>query len=248
MAATFPGFPKQALTFFRQLARNNKREWFQAHRAQYDEHVHGPALALCALVIDDLRAFAADHAGEPKRSLFRIYRDTRFSKDKTPYKTHVAAVFPRAGMGKTTCAGFYFAVSHESVEIAAGMYMPGPEELAAVRAAIASDNGKAMRKLLAARGLRKQAGELLGDKLARVPKGFEPDHPAAELLRMKQWYFDVTLPASAACEPSIRKQITTRFRAMAPVVHYLNNAALAARNDADADGADAIPKRPAPMF
>jgi uncharacterized protein (TIGR02453 family) len=248
MAATFPGFPKQALTFFRQLARNNKREWFQAHKAQYETHVHAPALALCARVIDDLRAFAADHACEPKRSLFRIYRDTRFSKDKTPYKTHVAAVFPRAGMGKTTCAGFYFAVSHEGVEIAAGMYMPGPEELAAVRAAIAADQGRALRKLLAAPGLRKQAGDLFGDKLARVPKGFDAAHPAADLLRMKQWYFNVTLPPSAACEPSIRKQITSRFRATAPVVHYLNNAALAAREDADADETDALPKRPAPMF
>jgi uncharacterized protein (TIGR02453 family) len=249
MAAAFPGFPTQALTFFRQLARNNKREWFQAHKAQYDQHVHAPALELCARVIDDLRGFAADHACEPKRSLFRIYRDTRFAKDKTPYKTHVAAVFPRAGMGKTTCAGFYFAVSHESVEIAAGMYMPGPEELAAVRAALAADGGKALRKLIAAPGLRKRAGALLGGKLARVPKGFDPAHPAADLLRMKQWYFDVTLPASAALEPSIRKQIATRFRAMAPVVHYLNSAALAARNDAGADEADdAIPKRPAPMF
>jgi uncharacterized protein (TIGR02453 family) len=160
----------------------------------------------------------------------------------------VAAVFPRAGMGKTTCAGFYFAVSHESVEIAAGMYMPGPEELAAVRSAIEADNGKALRELLAAPGLKKQAGGLLGTKLARVPKGFAPDHPAADLLRMKQWYFDITLPATAACEPSIRKQITTRFRAMAPVVHYLNNVALAARDDTGADEADAIPKRPAPMF
>lgn len=248
MAATFPGFPKQALAFFRQLARNNKREWFQTHKAQYEKHVLNPTLELCTMVIDDLRGFAADHAGEPKKSLFRIHRDTRFSKDKTPYKTHVAAVFPRAGMGRTTCAGFYFALSRESFEIAAGMYMPGPEELTAVRAAIAKDNGKALLILLAAPGLRKQAGKLLGEMLARVPRGYDADHPAADLLRMKQWYFDVTLPASAALEPSIGRHITTRFRAMAPLVNYLNNVALAAAREADADGVDAIPKRPAPMF
>jgi uncharacterized protein (TIGR02453 family) len=206
-------------------------------------------LELCARVAEDLRAFAADHVVEPKKALFRIYRDTRFSNDKTPYKTHAAAVFPRAGMGKTTCAGFYFAVSHESVEIAGGMYMPGPEELAAVRAAIAADGGKAFRKLVEDKACRKAAGALLGTKLARVPKGFDADDPAADLLRMKQWYFDITLPAAAALSPSIRREITSRFRAMAPAVHYLNNAALAAASDeADVAEQDAIPKRPAPMF
>src|SRR5687768_16404051 len=148
MRNTFPGFPKQAHTFFRQLARNNRREWFQPRKAQYEQHVREPLLELVALVCDDLRGFAADHVCEPKKALFRIYRDTRFSSDKTPYKTHAAAVFPRCGMGKTTCAGFYFCVSHETVEIAGGMYMPGPEELAAVRQAIAR-NERPLRKLLA---------------------------------------------------------------------------------------------------
>jgi uncharacterized protein (TIGR02453 family) len=249
MAATFAGFPKQTLTFFRQLARNNSREWFKAHKDHYEQHVLAPTWELCTLVIDDLRGFAADHVCEPKRSVFRIYRDTRFSKDKTPYKTHAAAVFPRAGMGKTTCAGFYFSVSHETVEIAAGMYMPGPEEITAVRAAIARDGGKAIRRFTGDRSCRKLAGELLGDRLSRVPRGFEPDHPGADLLRMKQWYFDVTLPAKAALAPSIRKEITTRFRAMAPLVHYLNNAALeAARGKDDPNERESIPKRPAPMF
>jgi len=118
----------------------------------------------------------------------------------------------------------------------------------AVRKAIA-DNERAFRKLLAAPDVKRHAGALLGERLSRVPRGFDADHPAADLLRMKQWYFDVTLPAAAALASSIRKQVTTRFRAMAPVVHFLNNAALAAaRDDADADERDAIPKRPAPMF
>ena len=247
---TFPGFSPKALTFFRQLARNNTREWFQPRKDTYDELVRVPMLALCALVADDLRTFAADHACDPKKAVFRIYRDTRFSNDKTPYKTHAAAMFPRAGMGKTTCAGFYVCVSHEAVEIAAGMYMPGPEELAAVRAAIARDGGKTLRTLTGDRSCRKLAGELRGERLSRVPRGVDADHPAAELLRMKQWYLDVTLPASAALEPSIRKEITMRFRAMAPVVHYLNDAALAAAREAEDDdaGREAIPRRPAPMF
>ena len=248
MGTTFPGFPKQALTFFRQLAKNNTREWFQPRKAQYEQHVRAPMLELVALVAEDLRTFAADHVVEPKKAVYRIYRDTRFSNDKTPYKTHVAAMFPRAGLGKNTCAGFYFSVSQEAVEIAGGMYMPGPPELAAVRKAIAEDE-RAFRKLLLAPDVKKHAGALHGETLSRVPRGFDADHPAADLLRMKQWYFDVKLPAEAALSPSIRKQVTTRFRAMAPVVHFLNNAALAAaREEADAGERDAIPKRPAPMF
>jgi uncharacterized protein (TIGR02453 family) len=249
MPAPFPGFPKQAMTFFRRLATNNAREWFQPRKAAYEEHVRGPMLELAALVAEDLRAFAVDHVVEPKRAVYRIHRDTRFSNDKTPYKTHVAAMFPRAGLPKHAGAGFYFSVSHEQVEIAGGMYMPGPPELAAVRRAIAAD-GPRFRTLLADKSLRRHAGGLLGARLARVPRGFDADHPAADLLRLKQLYFDVTLPAQSALAPSIHKEITTRFRAMAPVVHFLNEAALAAlqADDADAGSGDAIPKRPAPMF
>lgn len=125
-SATFPGFPPQALTFFRQLARNNTREWFQPRKAKYEEHVRGPMLDLVEQIVDDLRKFAVDHVVPPAKAVYRIHRDTRFSNDKTPYKTHVAALLPRAGLEKHAGAGFYFSVSHEKVEIAAGMYMPGP--------------------------------------------------------------------------------------------------------------------------
>lgn len=115
-----------------------------------------------------------------------------------------------------------------------------------MRRAIADDIGR-FRKFLADKSLRRYAGELQGGRLARVPRGFDPAHPAADVLRLKQLYFDVTLPAQAALEPSIRKEVTARFRAMAPVIHFSNEAALAAlRRDADTEGA--VPKRPAPMF
>jgi uncharacterized protein (TIGR02453 family) len=249
MARTFPGFPKQAMTFFRQLERNNKREWFQPRKAIFEKHVRGPMLDLLGFVTTDMRSYAADYAAEPKKTIYRIYRDTRFSKDKTPYKTYIAAMFFRPGIPKNSGAGFYFSVSHDSVEIAAGAYMPSPEELAAIRAAIAKDKGKSLRKLLAAPALKRLAGKLLGTTLSRVPKGFEPDHPAADWLRMKQMYFVATVPAKVALTSAIRKEITTRFRAMAPIVHYLNNAILEAQREREETvERDAIPKRPTPMF
>lgn len=246
MPAAFPGFPRQALTFLRQLERNNARDWFQPRKEQFEEHCRGPMLRLVELVCDDLRSFAADHVIEPKRAVYRIYRDTRFSKDKTPYKTHVAAMFPRRGLGKNNAAGFYFHVSPKGCEIAGGMYMPGPEELAAVRSAIAADPD-GFRELAEDKRRVKAVGPLLGEKLARVPKGFEPDHPAGDYLRMKQWYFDATLRADAACKPTFRREVVKRFEAMTPFVNWINEAVLKAARDEDGE-VDAIPRRPEPMF
>jgi uncharacterized protein (TIGR02453 family) len=246
MPNAFPGFPREAIAFLRQLQKNNKREWFQPRKERFQERCLGPMLELVELLCDDVRKFAADHVVEPKRAVYRIYRDTRFSKDKTPYKTHVAAMFPRQGLGKNSCAGFYFHVSPDGCEIAGGMYMPGPEELAAVRGAIAADP-QGWRKLVEDKSLIKAVGPLLGEKLSRPPKGFLADHPAVDFVRMKQWYFDVSLPADAACKPSFRKEIARRFEAMAPVVHWLNGAVLQATRDA-AGEPDPIPRRPEPMF
>lgn len=246
MPDTFPGFSPKVLSFFRALEKNNKREWFAPRKEFFEEQVRGPMLQLVELLNDDLRSFSADHVVEPKKAIFRIYRDTRFSKDKSPYKPHIAAQFPPGGMPRHTGAGFYFHVSHQGVVIAAGMYMPGPEDLAAVRKVIA-ENFPAWKKLVEAKDMRKKTGDLHGEKLTRVPKGFAADHPAAAYLRMKQWYFDVTLPPEATTKPTLRKEITARFRAMNSVVQFLNQAAKQAIREEDEEVSD-IPKRPAPMF
>jgi uncharacterized protein (TIGR02453 family) len=184
---------------------------------------------------------------EPKKAVYRIYRDTRFSKDKTPYKTHVAALLGHRSLPRNAGANFYFHVSHKSVEIAGGTYMPEPSEQRAVRAAIAAQPN-VFRKLVEAKDVKRLVGPLVGDAYARVPKDFDADHPAADYLRMKQWYFDVSLKPDTATSPRLRKEILTRWRAMAPTIHFLNAAALSALKDEDADEASAIPKRPAPMF
>src|SRR5262249_10812490 len=144
------------------------------------------------------------------KAIYRIYRDTRFSKDKTPYKTHIAATFGRRGFRRTEAAGFYFGVSHKEVEIGGGSYMPEPEQLAAIRKKIDSDS-KSLRKILDNKELKKLMGNLLGDKLSRVPKGFDPEHPAAEFLKMKQLYFYITLPASLATKSSLKAEVVKRF-------------------------------------
>src|SRR4051812_46300938 len=136
--SSFPGFPKQMPTFFRQLAKNNERDWFAEHKEVFDEKVRGPMLELVALINSDLRAFAVDHCVEvPAKALYRIYRDTRFSKDKTPYKDHIGATYHRCQLPRNGAAGYYFGVSDKSLEVAGGVYLSDPADFAALRAAIA---------------------------------------------------------------------------------------------------------------
>jgi uncharacterized protein (DUF2461 family) len=126
------------------------------------------------------------------------------------------------------------------------LYGPGPGELAAIRNAIVNDT-KAWLKLVESKPMTKRLGALQGDQLARVPKGFDPDHPAAKYLRMKQWYFDVTLPADAATKPTFRRTVTEQFKAMTPLITWINTVLAAARSGDEAEDAS-IPKRPEPMF
>jgi uncharacterized protein (TIGR02453 family) len=217
----FPGFTDEALTFLRSLERNNRREWFQPRKELYDEKVKGPMLELVAALNGDLERFAPLHVTEPGRAIFRIYRDTRFSKDKKPYKTNIAAYFPRRGVDRHTAGGYYASVSHKEAAVGGGMYMPSPETLATVRNRIA-DRHEEFRKILRGTALKKLMGELHGEQLSRAPKGFAPDHPAADLLRYKQFFFYVELPADLALSRSLHTGIRKRFEALRPVVDFLN--------------------------
>jgi len=245
MKQTFTGFPSRGLSFFRDLAKNNSRQWFTPRKELFEQAVHTPMLDLVTAINEQLRKFAADYVTEPKKAVFRIYRDTRFSKDKTPYKTNTGAIMHHRRLPKTQGPGFYIGVSHEGVDIAAGMYMPGPDELAAVRKAIVADQA-GFERLINAKALVRSMGKLQGEKLARVPKSFAPDSPVADLLRMKQFYFYVVLPAKRACDASIVKEVAARFRLMAPLVNFLADALLRSR---DEEGeTEAVPRRPVPMF
>jgi uncharacterized protein (TIGR02453 family) len=244
MANTFPGFSPKALAFFRQLERNNKREWFQPRKDQFEQLCRAPMIELVTQLLDELREFAVDHVLEPNKAIYRIYRDTRFSKDKSPYKTHIAAIFPHARLPKHAGAGFYLAVSHEGLSIGGGSYGPGPVELAALRRNIVEDF-KAFRKLAEDRALRRAMGQMQGEQLSRVPKGFDADHPAADVLRRKQIYWFTVLKPEIALKPGVRKTIVERFRLMAPVVEWMNDAILGSMT---AEANEERPRRPEPMF
>src|SRR6185436_12635721 len=148
------GFPAEALQFLKRLKRNNTREWFNENKPVYEESVRKPLQSLVEILAAEFAKFAPEIQASPKSSLYRIHRDTRFSKDKSPYKTHVAAVFPVRALGKHEGAGFYLHISSSEVLIGGGLYMPLPEELQAVRTHIAGHAG-ALLKILRSAQFRK---------------------------------------------------------------------------------------------
>jgi len=214
-------FPAETLRFLRALKRNNRREWFEAHRGDYEQYVRQPMTAIVERLAVDLRAFAPELIASPKVSMFRIYRDTRFSDNKTPYKTHVAARFPTRGLPRHEGAGVYFHVAPDGVWIGGGMYRPLPAELLAVRQHIAS-HLRQFRAIVEAPAFRRQFGALDGEKLTRVPRGFPADHPAAEYLKFKQWVGGADFPATLATRPGFYKTLLTVFRQVMPLTRFLN--------------------------
>ena len=221
MAKRFPGFPAAGMEFLRGLERNNNREWFQEHKAIFETQVKAPMERLVEIINGALAGFAPEHVSDPRRAIYRIYRDTRFSQDKTPYKTHIGATFARRGLDRHGGAGYYFSASPQGVEVAGGIYMPGPAELLAVRNFLAGHHAEVAR-LACGKALRSLMGDLQGDELKRAPKGFPADHPGLGLLRKKQWYFYVVLPGEIAVTPAIAAEVVKRFRALAPFVDLLN--------------------------
>ena len=215
----FPGFSPEAVKFLRGLKRNNRREWFQPRKELFETELKAPMIELVEAINSELLRFAPDHIADPKKAVYRIYRDTRFSADKTPYKTHIAAIFPHRNLGKQSSAGFYFHLTGEHVGIAAGSYMPGPDELRAVRTWM-GDHHAEFRK--ASQRPRKLLGKLEGSAVTRMPKGFAADHPAEDLIRMKQWLYWVELDVKLATTPKLLPELVKRFRAAAPVIAMLN--------------------------
>ena len=220
MATGFPGFPPETLKFFRDLKRNNTRDWFQPRKELFEQRVKEPMTELVTAINGQLIKFAPEHVTDPKKAIFRIYRDTRFSADKTPYKTHLGAWFPRRGLG-IPGAGYYFGISAAGVEIGGGIYHPPPETLLAVRTHIAEKHA-GLRTILARSKVKKRFGGLQGSELTRVPKGFDASHPAADLIRKTDWLLDASLPPSMVTSAQLYKELVESFRAMVPFVEYLN--------------------------
>ena len=222
-----PYFGPEALKFLRNLARHNDREWFTPRKAEFEAELKEPMLAIIRKITDAMTTFAPNHVRPAEKSLFRIYRDTRFSCNKLPYKTHIAAWWSHQGLEKTSGAGYYFHVSAKEVIIAAGAYMPEKDQLAAIRHWLL-DNHAQFRKVLQTAAIRKNFTEFEGNALTRPPKGFPCEHPALDLIRCRQWGLSATLPAKEALNPKLAETVIRHFKLAAPVVDALNTPIAAA--------------------
>ena len=213
---------RHTFDFLKALVENNNREWFQANKKRHDEarenviEFTGELLKLLHKIDP-----AIDDALEAKKCVMRIYRDIRFSGDKSPFKTQVAAWWSRSGLEKTSGGGFYFHVSATEITIAAGVYMPEREQLLAIRRYLV-DHHDELRSLLAGKKLKSMMQEFDGQKLTRPPKGFAADDLAMDLLLCRQWGLSARLPLERAMLPTLKKDIVDRFKIAAPVVAFLN--------------------------
>ena len=216
-----PRFTSDSLRFLRALKRNNRREWFNAHRDDYETHVRQPMADIIARLADDLRGFGPEYVANPKTSMYRIYRDIRFSENKAPYKTHVAANFPTRGLPKHEGAGLYFHVSPDEVWIGGGMYAPQQPQLHAVREHIAA-HSRRLRALVESPGFRRDVGTLAGERLQRVPRGFPKDHEAAEYLKFRQFLAGREFEPVFATSPKFYSGLLAVFKRVAPVTRFLN--------------------------
>ncbi|WP_141014591.1 DUF2461 domain-containing protein [Nocardioides sambongensis] len=206
---TFEGFPVAALDFYDDLEVDNTKSFWEAHKATYLEQVRAPMTALT----DEL----AREFGSAK--VFRPYRDVRFAKDKTPYKTHQGAF-----VGVTSACGWYVEVAAPGVRVGAGVYEASGDRLAALREAMADDRtGPQLAKIL--RGLERAGFEVTGDRLKTAPRGYEKDHPRIELLRMRT----VLGMRSYGFEPFVHTpelldRVRADWRALRPLVNWLSDA------------------------
>jgi uncharacterized protein (TIGR02453 family) len=228
-----PRFTAESLAFLRSLARNNRREWFAPRKAQYEQIVRAPMVSLIEHLVEPFRRFAPDLVAAPRTSLYRVYRDTRFSADKSPLKTHVAAVFPHRLLPRHEGAGLYLEVSAKHVWLGGGMYMPNTAQLHLVREHIAQ-NYRRLERIVKGRAFRALAGQLEGDKLQRVPRGFRPDHPAAEFLKHRQFLAGCERPAEFATSPTFVRDVVRTFKAIAPLIAFLNEPLVANLNASSA--------------
>jgi uncharacterized protein (TIGR02453 family) len=224
-AEPFTGFRPDAIQFLVDLAENNDRAWFQPRKGEYERLLKAPLEALCVAMQERFEARGLPLSADPGRSPFRIYRDVRFSKDKSPYKTNVAAAFrwTEGGSALTHAEGDpggYFHLAPGEAFVGGGMWHPPTSKLTAFREAVLHRSGE-VRALLDAPAFKKRFGAINGERLKRVPTGFPPDHPEAELLKLKDMTFGHRLADKDVLSAALPDVLADAFADAIPMMRYL---------------------------
>lgn len=219
----FDGFPKEGVAFLKLLKKNNNRRWFATHRSEYEDFVKLPMQSLIAALQYRVVKFAPEMDVNPKRSMFRIYRDTRFSRNKTPYKTHVAAVFHVKGHHWGKSAGYYVHIEPGKVYVGGGIYMPDGKQLKKIRKAIADDS-RDFLAIVSSDRFARRFKSLEGESLQRMPLGFPADHMMAKWLKYKQFYTGVAWDEKECYTERFVDKIVSVYKDLLPFIRFLNGA------------------------
>jgi len=222
---TFTGFPPATLKFLRQLAKNNNRDWFAEHKSRYESDVLAPALDFITAMQKPMRRVSECFDVIPKRtggSLMRVYRDTRFAKDKTPYKTNVGIQFRHQSGRDVHAPGFYFHISPAEMFLGVGIWHPDSSALSAIRERVADDPA-AWKKVRDGKTFKSQY-KLAGDSLKRPPRGVDPDHPMIEDLKRKDFIAVQELTARDVESDTFVSQVTKAFRSSTAFMRFLCDA------------------------
>ncbi|HVO32220.1 MAG TPA: DUF2461 domain-containing protein [bacterium] len=215
-------FDPAFFSFLRALKRNNERAWFEKNKPRYEEDVKEPLLEFIRAFQPALKKISPHLIADPRPvggSMFRIYRDTRFSKDKTPYKTHAAAHFRHSAGKDVHAPGYYLHLEPGEVFFAGGIWRPEPDVAQKIRRAIAA-NGATWKKVVGNKKFASMA-ELGGESLVRPPKGFPADHPLVTDLKRKDFIASVTLSEKAACSPRFLADVGEAAEVLAPLMEFL---------------------------
>lgn len=223
----FEGFPKDFFVFFRELKAHNERPWFEANKQRFRESVQAPMSAFIEAMAPGLKKVSKNFVADPRPvggSMFRIYRDVRFAKDKRPYKENAGCHFRHASAKDVHAPGFYMHFSADEVFHGGGMYMPEPPALAKIRDAILK-KPQAWKALKADKTFMKTFGGLGdGPALARPPRGYDPGHPLIEDIKKKSFFAMHTSSVKAAQSPDFADEVAKTFDAAAPLMKFLCDA------------------------
>lgn len=210
--------PSSALDFLKLIKKNNNRDWFNANKDRYFTE-HNAIITFADSLLHEMNKHDNIETESGKKSLHRIYRDTRFSKEKTPYKTNWSGSFSRAT--KKLRGGYYFHIEPGNSFIAGGFWGPEPKDLKRIREEIAADSGP-LRKILKRKTFKETFGALEGEQLKGSPQGFSSDHPDIDLLRYKQFIVVKKFSDKEVLRDNFMKEVNATFKKMRPFFDYMS--------------------------
>ncbi len=222
----FAGFSRDFFAFFTDLAKNNNREWFTENKDRYRTTVVEPMCGFIEAMAPRLAKISPHYVADPRPnggSMFRIYRDVRFSKDKRPYKEHGACQFRHEAGKDAHAPGFYVHMAPDGVVYGGGTWKPPKPELERIRNAIAGD-AAGWSKVVGDKALVECFGAVMGDGLKRPPRGFDPDHPHIEDIKRQSYFAMHHTDAAEAMRPDFADRVEHAFRSATPLMRFLTKA------------------------